>query len=242
MIINLSRSRGKIFSLCFVSLFVFILAGCSTQKTWKYSIDPESTSPPIIEKSLAVAPFSDQRPSENSNYAMLYAIPLMPFGWQTFNTPEGAQMHVTSGLWFWRPNEDMAKATAEEINAAHIFKETFYTNRPTEGNLTLQGKINSTKYEGKLFSYCLSILGPDLWLIGFPAASFSNELDLSFTLKDNQNNTVLWEKVYHQEISKVTWIYGMKADFEYPDLLKKIMLELLNDLRANANTIKTKIK
>ena len=49
-------------------------------------------------------------------------------------------MHITSGLWLWRPNEDIAKATAEEINAAHIFKEVFFTNRATEGNLITSGK------------------------------------------------------------------------------------------------------
>ena len=66
----------------------------------------------------------------------------------------------------------------------------------------------------------------------FSAASFSNELDLSFALKDNTNNTILWEKAYHQDISKTAWIYSLPSDFEYPDMLKKILLELRNDLRG----------
>ena len=78
----------------------------------------------------------------------------MPYGWQELNTPEGVERHCQSGLWQWRPNEDIAKATA-------------FTNRSSEGELTLEGNIKSTKYDGKIITYGLSVYGPLFWFFGF---------------------------------------------------------------------------
>ncbi len=101
-------------------------------------------------KSVSVPPFKDERPDKNSNMAAMYLIPLMPFGWMDLSTPEGAQSHTNSGMWLWRPNEDLAKAAAEEVNNARIFKEVFYTTRAAEGDLVLLGAIKSTEYHAKL--------------------------------------------------------------------------------------------
>ena len=151
------------------------LVGCSSQKAWKYGPEPFiSGVPPQVDKTVVVTPFNDQRINENSNMYAMYLIPLMPFGWQDLNTPEGVQMHLTSSLWLWRPNEDIAKAAYEEINSSNLFKEVFYSTRASEGDLVLQGTIKSTKYDGKIFSYCLSAYGPVLWWIGLPAANVSN--------------------------------------------------------------------
>ncbi|WDN88038.1 hypothetical protein BuS5_01006 [Desulfosarcina sp. BuS5] len=140
-----------------VCICILLATGCASQKIWTYGIEPESISPVIIDKSVAIPPFSDQRLNENNNMFAMYLIPLMPFGWQTYNTPEGAQRHMNSGIWFWKPNEDIAKAAAEELNASHIFKEAFFTFRESDAPLILKGTVKSTKYNGKLFSYGLSV-------------------------------------------------------------------------------------
>ena len=87
----------------------------------------------------------------------MYLIPLMPMGWQNLNTPETIQMHLNSGLWIFKPSEDFAKSIAEELNNSSIFKEAFFTNRESEGELVMRGKILSTKYDGYMYSYCLSM-------------------------------------------------------------------------------------
>ena len=87
-----------------VCICILLATGCASQKIWTYGIEPESISPVIIDKSVAIPPFSDQRLNENNNMFAMYLIPLMPFGWQEYNTPEGAQMHMNSGIWFWNPN------------------------------------------------------------------------------------------------------------------------------------------
>ncbi|OPY85962.1 MAG: hypothetical protein A4E72_01777 [Syntrophus sp. PtaU1.Bin208] len=104
-----------------VIVALFLLSGCANQRAWTYKADPYVKTTPVVNKSVAVPPFADQRENSNSNYAMLYMIPLMPFGWQDLNTPEGIQMHMNSGLWIFRPNEDFAKAAAEELNNTSMF-------------------------------------------------------------------------------------------------------------------------
>jgi hypothetical protein len=216
---------------------ILLISGCASQKTWKYGIESVAISPVIIDKSVAVPPFSDQRLSKNSNMVSMYVIPLMPFGWQNFNTPEGVQCHINTGIWFWRPNEDIAKAVAEELHASHIFKEVFFTYRESDAPLALKGTIQSTKYNGKLITYGLSIVGPCLWFVGFPATSISNELIISFKLVDKTKNIVLWEKDYQQKVNKWSWLYYIQSDFEYSDLLKNILLDMTNDIRSNISSL-----
>ena len=81
-----------------------------------------------------------------------------------------------------------------------------------------------------------------LWFVGFPATSISNELIISFKLVDKTKNIVLWEKEYQQEINRCNWFYYMRSDFEYSQLLKKIMVDVINDIRSSSNSIRTAIK
>ncbi|NOY69335.1 MAG: hypothetical protein GXP53_07575, partial [Deltaproteobacteria bacterium] len=46
----------------------------------------------------------------------------------------------------------------------------------------ISGSILSTQYKGKLFSYGLSVYGPVLWFIGFPATTIQNELSVEMAL------------------------------------------------------------
>jgi hypothetical protein len=164
----------------------------------------------------------------------------MPFGWQELNVPEGFQGHITSTAWLWKPNEDIAKSVAEELDKSHLFKEVFFTHKASDGDIILEGAIKSTKYNGKILSYGLSIEGPLLWLIGLPSGTFNNELILDFKLKDKKNNAVLWEKDYKQSISNTAWIYNMPSDFEYSSMLKTILLQVIKDIQSNAESINNK--
>jgi len=129
--------------------------------------------------------------------------------------------------------EDLAKAAAEELQASHIFKEVFFTNRASDGDLVLSGTIKSTNYSGKLFSYGLSVYGPLLWFVGFPASYAKNAIEVSFTLKDRQSQRLIWQNSYSEEDSKTSWLYYLRSDFNYSDLYKKIMLQAMKDLRAS---------
>ena len=223
----------KILILLILSIFAtLIFGGCAEQRVWTYRAEPYVRTQPLMNKSVAVPPFADNRKNENTNLVGLMYIPIMPLGWMTLNTPEGGQRHISSGLWLFRPPEDLAKAVPEEINNSGIFKETFFTNRASEGELVLKGNIISTYYYGSLFSYCLSFYGADLWLIGLPAGNYENNLELSFELVEPSAGKVLWDGTYKKEFSKVFWIYAPGADFRYDELLKEIMKEVIPSLKS----------
>lgn len=222
------RKANILFLLIAVITFC---SACASQRVWTYTPETKIMSTPIMNNSVAVPPFIDKRINENHNLVALGYIPLFPFGWQTMYTPEGAQMHITSGLWLFKPNEDIAKAVAIELESSSIFKEVFFTNRPSEAELSLIGTIESTKYSGKLFTYCLSIYGAYFWLIGLPAGSSSNDLVLDLKLQDNSTKEILWESSYARSIGKVSWIYNLRADFNYDKMLKEIMKEAMPSLK-----------
>jgi hypothetical protein len=161
----------------------------------------------------------------------MYAIPLMPMGWQDLNTPEGVQMHINSGLWTFKPNEDFAKAIAEELNNTSMFKEVFFTHRPSDADLILKGKILSTKYDGKIITYGLSVYGPLLWFVGFPSAYISNDLSLEFELVESKTNSILWKKSFQKDKGSISFLYYMQADFTYDTLLKEIMKEAIPSIK-----------
>lgn len=231
-------NKKKIMFLIIISIIIsLMLGGCANQRAWTYKAEPYVQAKPILNKSVAVPPLSDQRENANSNLMMIYLIPLMPFGWQELNTPEGVQMHANSGLWIFRPNEDFAKAIAEELNNASIFKEVFFTHRPSDADLTLRGKIISTKYDGKLITYGLSVYGPLLWLFGFPASYVENYLSLQFELVDTKSNTILWQQSFNKDHNSLSILYSLQPDFFYDVLLKATMKEAIPSIRNKLNSL-----
>jgi hypothetical protein len=210
----------------------FLLSGCANQKAWIYKAEPHVVSTPILNKSVAVPPLMDQRENANTNAVLMYLIPLMPFGWQNLNTPETIQMHLNSGLWTFKPPEDFAKAIAEELNNSSIFKEVFFTHRESEAELAFRGKILSTKYDGYMFTYGLSVYGALPWFFFFPATYVSNELGLQMQLVDLKTQDVLWEQSYKKEDSHVSIIYALQPDFMYDKFLKDIMKEAMASIKS----------
>lgn len=140
-------------------------------------------------------------------------------------------MHLISGLWQFKPTEDIAKAFASELNARRVFREAFYTFRESEGELVLRGTLTSTKYDGKLISYCLSAYGPLLWLFGLPAGTVKNDLVFSLRLEEQASKKLIWEKTYSVEHDHgAFWIYAMPEDFFYDKMLKGLVPGILTDL------------
>jgi hypothetical protein len=190
-----------------------------------------------MAKSVAVPPFNDDRLPENSDKAFLLFLPLVPYGWQDFKQPEGPNMHLNSGLWQFKPTEDIAKALAVEVNNSRIFREAFFTFRESEGDLILRGNLTTTLYEAKAFSYGLSFAGPYLWFIGAPAGSIKNSLAFKLRLEDRASQKVVWEKVYATEHDAgVFWVYSIPEDFFFDTMLKGLMPSILSDLEQFVRT------
>jgi len=187
---------------------------------------------PVLAKSVVVLPTEDLRINENSNLYALYLIPLMPFGWMTYDTPEGPDRHLTSGQWIFRPSEDIAKAIAQDLQNLGMFKETFFGYRPSDGDLVLRSQLHSTRYNAKVLSYGLSIEGPLLWFIGFPAGTYSNELRLEMRLEDQKTGKLVWSGGVTELEGSAVWLYAMGADFHYDTLLKRGLIRSFGDLQT----------
>lgn len=214
-------------------IFGLLEIGCSSARTWTYQVAPFTDRQRSIEKSLAVPPLNDLRRPENDNKVALYFIPLMPFGWQDLEQPEGVNRHIASGLWQFKPTEDIAKALASEIHNHNIFRESFFTFRESDADYVLRGSLTSTNYSGKMYTYGLSVEGPLLWFIGFPAGSLTNRLAFKLELVERQSNKHIWEQDYSFEYDAgVFWLYSMPEDFYYDKALKQLVPKILADLEA----------
>ena len=73
-----SMNKFRLLILIAIGLSV---TGCASQKAWKYGAEPFVNGiPPLVNKTVVVTPFNDQRINENDDKIALYLIPLMPFG------------------------------------------------------------------------------------------------------------------------------------------------------------------
>lgn len=226
------KGFAKQFSRLFlISIFLVSSIGCATQRGWRYTPSSMQSRKPLINKTLAVAPFVDAREDKNKDSLLMYMVPIVPYGKCDYSAPEGGGQKLSSmPIWQFRPSEDLAKAAAEELNASGLFKEVFFTQRPSEGDLVFRGKINSTRYKGKMMSYGLSVYGPMLWLIGLPAGNVENELNVDFSLEDNSTKEKLWSKNFEEEYKKTAFIYNLPSDFAYDILYKKALLDAIKDI------------
>ena len=226
------RCRSPLLVLAFV-LVSITLSACSSARTWTYSVSAPVNRAPLRDQAVAVPPLNDERKPSNSSNVLLYLIPLMPFGYQDLNQPEGQSMHILSGLWQFKPTEDIAKAIAAELQSRRIFRDAFFTFRESDAELVLHGTLKSTRYDGKLITYGLSAYGPLLWFFGLPAGAVSNELVISLRLVDRSSQESLWEKEYRGEHDTGPfWIYAMPEDFYYDTILKKLIPAILVDVET----------
>lgn len=217
------------------------LAGCAAQQTWIYRAESSLRGHPSVLKTVAVPPLVDERLNRNLYRVAFAFIPLFPYGWMTLDAPESRLQAGGFGFFSiitFKPTEDIAKALADELQNSGVFKEAFFTFRAAEADLTFEGRIKSLKYEGKLITYGLSSYGTLLWVLGFPATTFSNEMEVSFALRDNHTGGVLWtSRTYRRSVSGTSWVYSVKPDFLYADLLKQVVGEAMPELRQGIQAL-----
>ena len=192
---------------------VGLLAGCGSTAKFVYPAQMSSlvqiSSSPVSDMTLAILPFDDYRSDDNSCLFPLYLIPLMPFGWGTYDRPDAANMFLSIMAYDVTPSEDLAKAAAVSFRHSNLFKDAFFSFGGDKDNtdFILRGRIKTMKYHGKMFTYCLSVYGPLLWLFGAPAGISENHLALEFTLT-NKAGKVVWDWTIDKEESMLQWIYA----------------------------------
>lgn len=216
-----------------------LCTGCGTTAKFVYPADPTKlahlSEKPRYDKEVAVLPFEELRGDKNSSGTIwLYVIPLMPCGWCEYQRPDAARMFMSISEFDFNPHEDLAKAAVTSLQQSGLFKDAYFTYGGEKANadLLFTGQIQSTTYKGVIYSYCLSVEGPLLWLIGLPAGSSQDDLSLKFELKDAKTNEKLWEHTYSGEKKIIQGLY-YRFGYDvmgYSELMENIMNDAVVDM------------
>jgi|APCry1669188910_1035180.scaffolds.fasta_scaffold38844_1 hypothetical protein len=236
-----------------VALMAALLAGgCGTTAKFVYPANNANliqvAASPVTDKKVAVPIFDDQRSDSNQAGTMaLYVIPLMPFGWVDYDRPDAARTFLSIQSFDFTPSEDLPKAAAYSLRRSGLFADAFFTfgGEREKADYVLEGQIISSRYTGTMWTYGLSLLGPNLWFIGLPAGRSHNYLSLALQFKDAKTNKIVWEKTYALENTVTQGLYyNMGHDVRnYAYLMQQIMNDAITGIakamRAASSPAKT---
>lgn len=221
-----------------IVLLSLLMAGCGTYAKFTYPSDFNKLiqlyEKPKYPISVGVLPLDDKRLNVN-NFGgyFLYLIPLMPFGHVQYTRPDSARMFNTIAQFEFNPTEDLAKAIATSLRRANLFENAYFTYGGDSGpDLLVKGSILSTDWEGKIYSYGLSVYGPLLWFFGLPCGSSNNQLKLELYLNRTDTKELIWDYSFEKEKRVVQGLYynfghDVKA---YTDLMEEGMNEAIKSL------------
>ncbi len=230
-------------------LTVTYLLGCNTHAKWTYPLDSAHLHKSVqrqYDLTIAVMPFREERPSVNrSATLLLYLIPLMPFGWVTYERPEAAQSFITIKEFDFQLDEDLGKAAARSLDQSGIVRRSYFTfgGETREADYILKGTAKSTRYKGRILSYGLSAFGPLLWYIAFPAGTSENLLHIEFLLVD-QRGEEHWRFKYEDSESIVQGLYynwGNDA-VNFAAIMENAMNAGLRNLEENLRILEEKAR
>lgn len=222
-----------------ICLSMLFLTGCVQVHSWKYTTEQRSYEEPKSNLTIVVPPMRDTRKNTNGTKAssMLALIPLVPYSKASvFNAPEGNPF-ILNNL---KVSEDLAKTTAEELQAASIFKNVHFSFDTKPSDLILEATINKFRIKRYWTFYGLSLPGDLLWYLGLPAGTRHNDIAIKYELKDQKGN-IYFSKYYSAHKKAYQGLYynlDIAGDFE--PLMKEINMELIKDLSKVAKDIKLK--
>ena len=231
-------------------LLVVGLCGCGTTGKFVYPSNQKElvkiSDSPKYDCSVAVLPFEEMRKDDNTvGTAFLGYIPLVPYGYVTFDRPDAARGFLSVNEFDFNVSDDLARAATTSLRRSGLFKDVFFTygGEKDKAELSLTGEVYSTLYIGRGFTYGLSIAGPLFWLLGAPCGTSTDELNFKLCLKRNSDGNVLWEYGFSESDYIVQGLYyNMGRDVKnYVTLMEKAMNLAAKDIdRALQNYKKSK--
>jgi len=228
-----------------------LLAGCSLDPdkfVYPYDAAAMFTGAESLckDKTVMVMPFEDCRGTDNSFKYPMGLIPLMPYGWGYFDTPEHI---VIDGIGYpsmlnIEPTIALAKAANQSIRRSGMFKKSFFSREGNreDADYFFYGKVCQLHYNGRVFTYGLSIFGRFLWLI-LPTGTSEDILSVEFRLC-NKTGRTLWEYSYADSDFLLQWIYyGVGKDTKafaelYQDAMNKALASLEQAMKENPTLFK----
>lgn len=219
---------------------LMLLNACASVEPFSYYAEPKQYKKEDLSVKVVVPPYQDTRLKENkNNAACLFGLMVLPVivpycSVAEFNRPE----YNRFGVQLVKVNEEFAKATAEEIENASVFKSSVFSFDKNEGDLVLIGNVKEMFYEDVGTYYGLTVYGGAvLGLFGAPLDYIYRTLEIEYKLV-TPSYDVLFEKQYTAKSKTHIGVYTMHFAFEYDNLLKQINLNLVRDLKENIGNIK----
>jgi hypothetical protein len=207
------------------------LTSCIRHKKWNYIPSRAISRPPLLDKSIVVYPFSDNRDNEDTGHLWCF-LPFVISCNSQNPRPENLPRHQFSKAWTFNPTEDIAKGITVELRSHNLFKKVDYSGTKIPADLELHGTLHSTVYEQDLMAYGLSFFLGVAWAVGAPAFTIGNHLAFEISLHDQASGKVIWENVYEGEFvnyASPLWRWR-PLDFAYDKLLGEMMPAILADL------------
>ena len=209
-----NKIMKKNIAFLIIATICLLITGCGTTGKFVYPSDMRQltvlSQEPVYNKTIAIMPFYDYRANDNSAGTIaLYAIPLFPYGYCTYDRPEAASSFVSIINFDMNMSEDLAKATATSLRRSNLFENAFYTfgERKDTADFNLTGDVYVFLYKGKVFSYGLSIIGPALTLFGAPAGTSLNKIEAKLYLRKKGSQKILWEYTINKEGYYIQFLY-----------------------------------
>jgi hypothetical protein len=201
---------------------------------------------PAVNLTVAVLPFREDRPLKNvSATRYMWLVPVVPFGWVSYERPEAARVLNSIEKYEFQLDEDLGKAAARSFEQSTLFHRVYFTlgGETREADLVLRGTARHTTYDGKIWSYGLSVCAYPLWWIGAPFGSSTNNLDIELRLED-ENENLLWTYDYASNDWLIQGYYYNYGDdiTNMAGLMEQAMNAALNDLAPKLSEIARSIR
>ncbi len=205
-------------------VFAITLSGCLANVGWRYDPNQAIPSPTHLPLTLAVEHFQDQRATANSSYFMLCLMPVIPYCTADYNRPEANNNgFITVLAYNFRPDADLAEATATELRRTAMFHDVYVTDGSADpkAELILRGSITETRWQGTVYNYLLGVYRYALYFLALPMGAVKNTLRLQLRLVRRSNGQVLWTYNINQTYTKTEALYyNFGQDFGYPEMLR----------------------
>lgn len=232
-----------------LSLLVFlcfsIVTGCLGKREWQYP--PASTGSYLNEKAAAtipakviVLPLEDLRGNEVKEEYWKAAIPLVPYGDTRYQRPEAVPNPEEVDLVKFDPTNDLAQSIVAELKHAEIFSSVDFAKDEGQqpADLAFRGRLRSTDWSRRLYSYLFAPVGVVFWMLGLPMSETTTALELDLRLTPlNDPSKVLWNMTMEFEGKQLDGpYYGLENAVEsYPEAMQEALKPAMADLIGLAN-------
>lgn len=235
---RVSRNSLSVFMLLLLCLST--LTGCLGNRNWQYP--PSSTGTYLNDKATTpvpakaiVLPLEDLRGDGLKEEYSKAAIPLVPYGEAYYQRPEKAEKPEQVDVVRFDPTNDFSKAIAAELDHAGVFSSVSFVQSVSQqpADVVFRGRLRSTNWKRRLYSYLLIPVGVVFWFLGAPMSETTTALEMDLQLNPiNDSEKVLWSMTMEFEGKRFDGpYYGLEAAVEsYPQAIQEALRPAIADL------------